>query len=132
MNNKAVIKARIKCSGVVLSVEKICDNGRVQLEGGLTLDAEEVELLDSFDYEPYRAQFAGMAMQAMWTGIIQSPMLMEQMARRAVNEGFKNVSELIASDSVAHADNLIAALKKPRQIQTPGKDSSNEIGDNEV
>ena len=30
------------------------------------------------------------------------------------------------------ADNLIAALKKPRQIQTPGKDSSNEIGDNEV
>lgn len=126
MNNKAAIKGRIKCSGVILSVEKIYEDGRVRFEGGLTLDAEEVELLDSFDYEPYRAQFAGMAMQAMWTGIIQSPMLMEQMARRAVNEGFKNVSELIASDSVAHADNLIAALKKPRQIQAPEKDSLEE------
>ena len=125
MNNVA-IKGRIKCSGVILSVEKIYDDGRVRLEGGLTLDADEVELFDRTDYDQYRPQYAGMAMQAMWTAIIQSPMLMEQMARRAVEEGFKNVSELIASDSVAHADNLIAALKKPRQIQTPEKDSLEE------
>lgn len=114
---EVITKGRIKCSGVVLPLDRIEEDGTIILEGGFKGSPDEIELIDNIEYEQYRPQFAGMAMQAMWTGILQDPLLMEQMARRAVNEGFANVSELIANDATAHADNLIAALKKPRTLK---------------
>ena len=130
-NKPCFIKGRIKSSGVVLPLDRIEEDGTIILEGGFKGSPDEIELIDNIEYDQYRPQFAGMAMQAMWSGIIQSPLLMEQMAKRAAREGFANVSELIANDATAHADNLIAALKKPRQIQAPKKDLSNEIGEND-
>ena len=51
-------------------------------------------------------------MQATITGMMGNLTLMEQMASRAVREGFNCVSKMIAADAVGFADALVEELKE--------------------
>ena len=64
------------------------------------------------DYSELREKYAGMAMQAILSGVTQNTLLMEQMARRASNEGCSSLSQLIARDAVGYAEDLVLELKK--------------------
>ena len=43
--------------------------------------------------------------------------LMEQMASRAVREGYSCVNKMIAADAVGFADALISELKRPKDYK---------------
>ncbi len=118
--------ATIKSSGIKSEIEWIdYETNELKTKSGFTSSIDDFVIEDNIDYDSLRPQFAGMAMQGMWTGICGNLLLMEQMANRAVREGYKNVSEMVADDAVHHADSLIKALKKPREILKEKKETSN-------
>ena len=111
------LKGRIISSGITMPVKKILEDGRVLLDGmGEPLGPDEVELIDNIDYDQYRPQFAGKAMQAILNACCINTQLLEQMHKRAYREGFKTMGQCIAQDAVSYADDLILALKKPRKL----------------
>ena len=116
MRKEPTLKGRIICSGIVLGVDKIREDGTIKLENGYEGDINTIELLDNLDYDAMRPQFAGQAMQAMLCGACSNTLLMEQMCARAQREGYNSLSTLIAHDAANYADDLIAALKKPRKL----------------
>ena len=116
------LTAIIKSSGIKSPVAWInLETKRCKTKGGYESDIDDFEFMDSRDYDSMRGEYAGRMMQAMATSIIGNTMMMTQYARRASNEGFRNLAELVASDAVGWADALINELKRPKDYSDIGR-----------
>ena len=112
------LTAIIKTSGIEGPVQWIdLEEKRCKIEGGYEGNISDFEFVDSRDYESLRGEYAGRAMQAITTGMMGNLTLMEQMASRAVREGYSCVNKMIAADAVGFADALISELKRPKDYK---------------
>lgn len=115
---KPKLTAVVKSSGIESPVLWIdLEQRRCKTTTGLEADLDVFNFRDSRDYDEMRGEYAGRMMQAMATSIIGNTMLMEQYAKRATRKGYRNLSELMASDAVGWADALISELKRPRDYK---------------
>lgn len=57
-----------------------------------------------------RERIATAVMQGIINGMVENPMMMEQMHRRASKDGYEYLSDMIASDAIGYAESLIKKL----------------------